>query len=339
MSEPRPLGHLRDWKARYPEAWDQLSKFRSERGKGLMKWPDWCYVPVAGAFAAVSAVYGKNAITPNVAPDIAVISALGAWRMTRGIYRFDATVLDGLWDTPMDGDIPIEVLYRLPEWCVYIELERSIPALGHLGSLHGFYAQLEYDANTYDSELRLLFDLEAALLPLPILLKEASLQRAMESLDREANDYERQYGGPPDQIRLPPTQMAAIAAPFVSLVLYLCSVNAEIRDASGTQRHPENPHPKRVKRRSKLFPASSPTTWEVAYRLGARLRAAGRDADGIETGTHASPRAHIRRSHWHSYWTGQVDSAERKTVLKWLPPIPVNVDDDEGLPAVIKPVG
>ncbi len=84
---------------------------------------------------------------------------------------------------------------------------------------------------------------------------------------------------------------------------------------------------------------SSPTTWEVAYRLGARLRAAIREVDDVEPGTHASPRAHIRRAHWHSIWTGPIDSNQRKIVLKWLPPIPVNVDDDEELPAVIRPVG
>jgi len=47
------------------------------------------------------------------------------------------------------------------------------------------------------------------------------------------------------------------------------------------------------------------------------------------------PRAHIRRAHWHTYLVGAGRSERR---LKWLPPIPVNVDDPESLPAVIRQV-
>ena len=30
-------------------------------------------------------------------------------------------VYDAVRDTPVEGDIPCEVLHRLPEWCVYVE--------------------------------------------------------------------------------------------------------------------------------------------------------------------------------------------------------------------------
>ena len=36
----------------------------------------------------------------------------------------------------------------------------------------------------------------------------------------------------------------------------------------------------------------------------------------------------IRRAHWHSYWVGKWNEPDARTVvLKWLPPIAVNVQN------------
>ena len=58
------------------------------------------------------------------------------------------------------------------------------------------------------------------------------------------------------------------------------------------------------------------------------------------TGTHASPRPHIRRAHWHSFWVGKRDQPDARSVtLKWLPPIPVNVQGVEDLTTTVRDVG
>jgi hypothetical protein len=69
----------------------------------------------------------------------------------------------------------------------------------------------------------------------------------------------------------------------------------------------------------------------VGYRLGAAIRAAQASPQHSESGgTHARPRPHIRRAHWHGYWTGPraKPAKERKFVLRWLAPIPVNVSEE-----------
>ena len=43
---------------------------------------------------------------------------------------------------------------------------------------------------------------------------------------------------------------------------------------------------------------------------------------------------HIRRAHYHHFWKGPLD--DRELTVKWLPPIPVNVNGD--LPVTIRPV-
>lgn len=40
-----------------------------------------------------------------------------------------------------------------------------------------------------------------------------------------------------------------------------------------------------------------------------------------KTGSHAPKAPHVRRAHWHHYWTGARESAERCLVLKWIPPV------------------
>lgn len=54
-----------------------------------------------------------------------------------------------------------------------------------------------------------------------------------------------------------------------------------------------------------------------------------------QRGTHESPRPHVRRAHWHHFGTDPRDG-ERKLVVKWLPPIPVNYDPGDDLPTVIQ---
>jgi hypothetical protein len=86
--------------------------------------------------------------------------------------------------------------------------------------------------------------------------------------------------------------------------------------------------------------ANAPTVWDTGYAIGPALRAALERERTAPTadGTHASPRPHIRRAHWHTYWTGpHTEPERRKAALRWLPPIPVAVERGE-LPVTVRPV-
>lgn len=106
------------------------------RGGDLPAWPAWCYLPLAGGMAI--ATQGRDPTSfqdpTGVVRDAATIAALSAWRPTKGVYQFHPQLLDALWGTPVTGDLPTQVLKRLPEWCVYIPLERE---LSKTETLHG----------------------------------------------------------------------------------------------------------------------------------------------------------------------------------------------------------
>ncbi|MBI3654047.1 MAG: hypothetical protein HY231_23700 [Acidobacteria bacterium] len=333
---PRPLEILQHYSRLYPRAWEQAAMFRASKGKTLKNWADYVYLPVAGAYAIVGSGQELSPAESDKVMDVSIIAALAAWRMTRGIYRFDETIFQALWDTPIDSTIPVEVLYRLPEWCVYIETPSRVNAAF---SLRGFFAYLDEDANTGAEELRIVADLDVGLLPFFVHLTHGTLREGVEASLIEARHQARKHGAAFDvPIEDHAKEQAGVLAPLVSLLLYLCSLNSEIRDEKGTDRRPRNPGLTKTRRGKKLIPAQSPTIWDVGFRLGAAIRHAHEQERGESAnGTHASPRTHVRRAHWHSYWIGKRDSTDRNIILKWLPPIAVNVDDEE-LPVVFREV-
>ena len=116
------------------------------------------------------------------------------------------------------------------------------------------------------------------------------------------------------------TETAVELKPFVSLLLYLCSDAPEIDDSRvpGTS-------PRKTKRGWSLFPADKVRFWDVAAKAGESLRRMANapvEEDGPE-GLHVKVRTHLRRAHWHGFWTGP-RNGERLFKYKWLPPIIVN---------------
>lgn len=328
--------HLRSVAARYPHAWDAIADFRASRAE-LGGWPAWCYCPLAGALAIASGGRDitRQPLTPNEAAAVSVIGGLAAWRATQGIYRIDPDLLGALWETPLDGDLPAELLYRLPEWCVYVETPgRNTEGL----ALHGFFAWLECDANDGRGELRILRDApgpdgQALLLPLIVHLGHGTLAACVSAALDETERQARRHGEWNDTMRrvtdYTRVQAQALLGPIVSLLLYLCSEAAEVRDARGSDRLPRYQRPVQTRRGAKWIPPNAPTTWEVGWRIGAALREAhARERAAPGDGAHASPRTHLRRAHWHTYIMGpKSDATKQRRDLRWLHPILVGSGD------------
>lgn len=337
MRTPERLkSYLAKHEALYPGVWKQFDRFRSMRGRELPRWPDWCWCPLAGAYAVISGG-GSNRAPLEAAFDIGVLGALAAWRKTQVIYRFDGDLFAALWSTPIEGDMPSDVLYHLPEWCVYIEAPPDLRWTSR--RILGWFTHLECDANDGRTELRLVFDFKERLHPFPVHLHHATLEQCVEVYIAESNFQAGRQGM---ETQMPGGVQAEIArsiAPLISVTLYLCSAAADIRDhhgrrtAPGTAKH----------RHEHRSPTDPPTSWDVGFRVGAALRAALKSEGGESAaalGGHAGPRPHIRRAHWHSSWTRPMDKPDdRKAILKWLPPIPINLDQGEVIPTLHKVKG
>ncbi len=115
------------------------------------------------------------------------------------------------------------------------------------------------------------------------------------------------------------------------LLLYLASQDPDVRHRRDQERRPERRAPQRQE--------GAPNWWEVVYRVGAALRShtgPGADAtirSAVGSGRTSAP--HVRRAHYHLYWTGRGRQEPR---IRWLHPILVGDRQGHELPPTIRTV-
>lgn len=325
----------------YPNAWKWVDKMREDRGKNLPFWPEWCFFPMSGAYAIVWDEANRQGLAGDkidlnmstIIDDVGVVCALATWRVTQGIYRFDPDVYESVVETELAGALPHDIFFQLPEWCVYVET----PGLIYQGAeLSGFFAHLEFDVNTYEKELRLVFHYRDDISKIPLLKPFPLHLGEWDLLTSIKKTFDQGFANMAETMpeEIPEKEVADAAAEMmekeltamVSLLLYLCSANGEIGNG---EESPDKPRPKKTKKGMRLFPPVDSKDWTVGERMGTTIRRASRSySDSVEHGEayRQGPRPHVRRAHWHGYWVGPRDG-ERKFVLKWLPPIFVGESD------------
>lgn len=313
-TKPRPVEHLEAGGKLYPHAWKLAEMMRQDRGKKLPDWPQWCFMPLSGWYSIVSNDAGMDRLPPDLLGDVSRLAALGAWRYTQGIYRFHPEIYESLRKTALKGKLPSEIFTRLPEWCVYIETPGMMM---EGGKVFGFFVHLEHDAGDGRMELRFLMDSERELFPYIMHLGEWTVEEAFQRTTRETNKHR---GVVSKGLPTIPKVVHETVQPYLSLVIYLCSQEPEYKGG----RAPNWPRPKRTKKGWRLFPAKHPRIWTMGQETGEAIARAHRQPYQ-QTGERSRPEPHIRRAHWHGFWTGPMDG-ERRFEYKWLPPIPVNVD-------------
>ncbi|WP_394849636.1 hypothetical protein LZC95_19565 [Pendulispora brunnea] len=325
MATLRPVTHLENIIRAYPNAWrrfDQILVQRHLHGD----WPSWCYCPMGvGATTIVEEASGYElpreqpmvthdprhaAAVEQLSLHAAALAALAAWRPTQGYYRFHPELLSALKDTDLSGQIPVEHLYRLPEWCVYIENEDE--------RTHGFFAHLDYPREEAP-KLRLLMDHRyEGLIPVGLSLR-GTLEESFSAYampGRPDGMSEEEYA--PDVHRM----LKDVFAPAVAVLLYLCAGDKETRPTLNAKRvHSKPGLQKRKHGVGRYQPVLGTEVWETGFRLGTALERARSDYDGPPLRT---MRPHIRKMHYHSFWVGSGES--RRLDLRWMPPIPVNME-------------
>ena len=284
------------------------------------------FLPCLNAIAATERACLEARTGPKTKEEVlgtvATTQGLAAWRMTQGIYRIDPTVYADLIATPVTGDVPLEVLRHMPEWCVYIETPTPVVSSPQDVSITPVGLWYWLDEKPFD--LYIAYDLGR---PPPL----GYIKKSGRSVENMA--MMKHFDEPLPTIHHATTLAFYQAA--LSLILFVCAHAAEIQGESG----PANPKLRKTRRGTKMFAAERPTIWNVGVRLGTALRTAyaraGVMTDSGDGGQGMRP--HIRRAHWHTFLTGPRDG-ERRRSLRWLPPIPVGIDDYDTLPAVIREI-
>lgn len=311
----------------YPMLNKSVNTFLQGKGVTLPDWPNYVFLPLA-AWCTIVANDLSGRMTLDARLKAYELAAFGTWRYSQGVYRFDADLFEALVSTPYDTIIPVDVIQRLPQFCCYIETAGKLET-----TQEGFLVLLGYNLDTYQLELgfQVVYDTGKTVPIYLPLKKEKNINELFKEI-RDTGVRNAENPNIPEEFRDLLTgdrvdYASVIIKKMLPLVLYLCSDKPDIDNLWEPGKSPSNPAPKKVKgNRTKLFPAQKPTIWEVGRNIGQALRDAAAQKPEYAGGTHASPRAHIRRGHWHGYWTGPRKGDNRVFVLKWLHPMLVNMD-------------
>lgn len=237
-----------------------------------------------------------------VQPIVPVIN----WLPGRTAVRYHPDVLDTLAVTPIDGRIPVQALYRLPQWGLFLDCPFLTADAGVFVSVDPG-AILEHHTPMVDSvdELMLTFVLpggDPPLLQANIRLSEDTIAGALAAQDAEwrtsppavfRNLVHRDADQLSDHLG---QSFPHVLATVVSMLLYLCVEEPDIS---------QRPLPvlDRTPGGDPLRSGGDVQVVDAGWRLGAALHDAWlryETEPGDPAGRHVAP--HLRRAHWHTVY-------------------------------------
>lgn len=314
-------------------------------------------LPVLASAYVSNTLGGKYKVPTAKAQEEIVprVHALAAWAKNKSIYDFDANIAEELIDSfDSAADLPVEAFDAMPYDGVYISV-RNTPI--------AFFATKDREFTpTRDAVPSIKFYIPAQQRSLHLTLRRATLERCMRAdymeLMRALDDPEvtaalllsyphldkEQYMQQTEETYKKEYQANKIVLEHcLSLLLYLCSQNAEIEYIIPA---PEKTDAKKEKAEATSQPIKKvkSRTAQVGYRIGQAIRyhkqeeARERKKSGsTHTATRTKVAAHVRRGHYHHFWQGSRKDGTRKLILKWVAPIFVNAGNaDNMLPMIYR---
>ncbi len=285
------------------------------------------------------------------------------WRACKSVYVFDEILVEELAETQLDL-VPIDALLRIPDPAPLIMLPKPIPATVYLSYskgvsakrvlVHGFGVTYGLPPD-HDPPHQVLFtfsffvseigsgegespanqaNLEAPTHIMNIALPLPSGTHLVKAIKNLILQEVRHYFSSPhkeglhDEIVRSYHKLLSLA---FNLTLYLTQEEPDLGNV-------QPPKPKALGEREKFTPAhipSQPVVVPVGWRWGEAVRryrkvietVRGNEEEYLPSGKRVSP--HIRRAHWHLYWTGKgirKDPSKAVPVVKWVPATVVNLD-------------
>lgn len=293
----------------YPKLWQHVDKIRAEKAKE--HWPEHVFLPLNQCHDLIHTLSSGKAdkgVTHN-------LFTLGAWRVTQDIVKFDPDFFTALTSTENGKSLKIhkEILCRLPAWCLYFQLpDHAIPQYG----VKAFYALWDYHAG--QDRFMIYF------------LKTNHVLHSVTISCAEDGTIDLDF----DKVQ---SELKDVIRPALNLVLYVCAYGLPNKPGNKSG-NIARPQAKKVKEGWRLFPPPKVQEHFLGNDFGEAIRKARTQTSSMPqsgTGTHASPRPHIRRAHWHGYWFGTLrekagkESVPRRFELRWIPPLTVALKEDD----------
>lgn len=243
------------------------------------------------------------------------------WEKYKQIYRFDKTLYNTLTQDTLDGNVPARIiLERLPFESFFIENPiqddtgfeyRGVYVIMMNGDT-GKELLLYYVAQTPERDYRFCY--------VPLGVGEMTLEELM-------NTRNRHYNIPPKAIAASNSyyeQNVLLTKKILNLIVYLCSEEQDTEKV--VIRVPKGKKKETKVRKTYVGKKLGRTIYETKKRYVYDEKG----AIGLGKGTPKAP--HLRKAHYHSFWTGKKDKPEeRKLVVKFVAPTYVNGEERENI--------
>lgn len=247
-----------------------------------------------------------------------LLAGLIAWGESKMIYRFDTSFAEELGKTKNLERIPIDALLHMPfkSICIQVGNEEYLVFLDQ-NMVEGIYElRIEILVRENFDSVSMILDLSSDNLQTCIDHTVAEMCRfdipVLRTLVSKTVDSQRQ---------------AFIT--IIQMLLYLQSENIDIEvDVENTIARKHYPR------------KNIPTISNIGYRIGADIRkirvhrvtaiqSEAQESEAQEERFYGSPKsAHIRRAHWHRFWTGS-RNGERKLIIRWVAPMVIHPENGE----------
>lgn len=246
------------------------------------------------------------------------ILAVARWYYCgRQMYKFDEELSKLLSNqNKSDVTVSIETLKHLP--CDNFFVERQF------NNSAGFFVSVDEEVVTIVD----IYPTGISSIICPIA-DQITIRDLFESAIRTNSDEAKKYlSGDSEKDQQSIDATVDVICERFQYIVYLSAINAEIepitKGAIGKRTSNTNDNPKPTTQ-------SKTQISNVGYRIGASLKPKQTNVTYVDKNKlsehHGTPKApHIRRSHFHSFWTG---SGENKTlVVKWIGAVFVNGDKE-----------
>ena len=334
MKKCYPLELVNRVANKYQDCWNIVEDFRND--STLPWWDKRCYIPIAAGLAiAADGDMSKKAIW-NSSLEADLIVATAAWRLHKQVYLLDPAMEKVLINqADQNLKIPIDILNKIPFFCVYIETTT-------MEDMDGFFVHFESDTNTGELELRFLIVLkDGDIFPIPFhLIEGGTIADGINASFEKANENQHMLHTNKYEIDDAKDYARDLCCKLLQLVLYVCSKNKEMI---------EDPVQKKITRQPKSFQFIKDKyrevqRWNFGEKSGDFIRKFYKTHDFEEevkkknetnitnnpkrSKTNGTPkRPHLRKAHWHHYWIGSDNKENRTLELKWMAPMFIHKDD------------
>lgn len=253
-----------------------------------------------------------------------LLSGLIAWGEAKMIYRFDTDFTAELRKTDGFEKIPIDTLLHMPFKSVCLQVGDE-----------EYLVFLDQNMREAIYELR-IEKLNREKLDSTVLVLDLSSDTLQNCIDHTIEETGR-HSDNPEMKNIASAWLSEQKQTFLSIIqmlLYIQSESADI-EVDAENRAARKRYPRK----------SIPTVSNAGYQIGSDIRKVRKhkikasaanpqsdaqpslDSTSTNTPSHGSPKsAHIRRAHWHHFWTGSKENRQLK--LRWVAPMAIHPDSE-----------